>query len=198
VNNQQGKVYVNDKRVYATYGLMPPLQIRNGQQVRVDDGRVELLLGLGVYLRMLGMSSIRMQETQLADTRVVLEGGSAVIEITGMTKGAQLHIICGAAVTELKHDGLYRFDLPGEATVEREGDAARVRSGQAVNLAETLELSRFDVKQSDPLQAWSALRIQRRNDGERRRLQARAMQAVRSKAQIDEFDEEAKGRKRIQ
>jgi hypothetical protein len=192
---QQGKVFIDDKRVYGTYGLTPPLQMQNGQQLRVDNGRVEALLGSGVYLRMLGTSSIRMQETQLADARVLVEG-SAVIEVAGMIKGAQLRVICGESIIELRRDGIYRFDASGdggpklriyggEAEVERDGAAVKARNGQAVGLAGHLELSRFDLKQTDPLQTWAMQRTQRRVDGERRRMQARSMQAARRKAQIE-------------
>jgi hypothetical protein len=197
INYQQGEVYVDDQRVHAIYGATHPLQMKNGQRLRVDNGKVELMLGVGVYLRMLGASSIRMQETQLADTRVLVEDGSALIEVAGMNKGAQLRVICGEGTTELKHDGSYRFDAPAEATtgklriysgdalVERDGMAVKGRSGLAVDLAGGLELSKFDLKDGDALQAWAAQRSQRRIDNERRRLAARAMQAARRKAQME-------------
>lgn len=201
---QQGRVYLDDKRVYGTFGLTPPLQIKNGQQLRVDNGRVEVLLGSGVYLRMLGTSSIRMQETQLSDARVLIEG-SAQIEVAGMNKGAQLRVMCGDTITELKRDGAYRFDAPviggtgklrvysGDAEVEREGAMVKAKNGQAVGLAAgpavSLEVSKFDPKETDPLQTWAAQRMQRRTDAERRRMQARAMQAARRKAELDEPDD---------
>jgi hypothetical protein len=197
INYQQGAVYVDDQRVYARFGATRPLQMKNGQQLRVDKGRVELLLGLGVYLRMLGPSSIRMLETQLADTRVVVEEGSALIEVAGMNKGAQLRVICGEGTTELKRDGSYRFDAPveamtgrlriysGDAAVEREGIAVKGRSGLAIDLAGGLEVSKLDLKEGDALQAWAEQRSQRRIDYERRRFEARAMQAAKRKTQME-------------
>ena len=197
INYQQGAVYVDDQRVHATYGDTPPFQMKNSQRLRIDNGRVELLLGSGVYLRMLGPSSIRMQETQLADTRVLVEDGSALIEVAGMNKDAQLRVICGEGTTELKRDGSYRFDAPfeamtgrlriysGDAAVEREGIAVKGRSGLAVDLAGGLEVSKFDLKDGDALQAWAARRSQRRIDNERRRAESRAIQAAKRKAQMD-------------
>jgi hypothetical protein len=197
INYQQGAVYVDDQRVHATYGDTPPFQMKNGQRLRIDNGRVELLLGSGVYLRMLGPSSIRMQETQLADTRVLVEDGSALIELAGMNKDAQLRVICGEGTTELKRDGSYRFDAPfeamtgrlriyrGDAAVERERIAVKGKSGLAVDLAEGLEVSKFDLKDGDALQAWASRRSQRRIDNERRRAESRAIQAAKRKAQMD-------------
>jgi hypothetical protein len=197
INYQQGAVYVDDQRVHALYGGAHPFQMKSGQRLRVVNGRVELLLGSGVYLRMLGASSIRMEDTHLADTRVLIEDGSVLIEVAGMNKGAQLRVICGEGTTELKRDGSYRFDAPaepmtgrlriysGDAAVEREGIAVKARSGLAVDLAAGLEVSKFDLTDGDVLQAWAAQRSQRRIDNERRRLEARAMQAAKRKAQIE-------------
>jgi hypothetical protein len=196
INYEQGAVYVDDQRVHATYGDTPPFQMQNGQRLRIDTGRVELLLGSGVYLRMLGASSIRIQETQLANTRLLIEEGSALIEVAGMNKAAQLRVSCGEGTTELKRDGSYRFDAPvegmagrlriysGDAAVEREGVAVRARSGMEVDLTGGLELSKFDLKDGDALQAWAARRSKRRIDNERRRSESRALQAAKRKAQM--------------
>jgi hypothetical protein len=195
INYQQGAVYVDDQRLHYSYRVAHPFQMNNGQRLHVDNGRVELQLGSGVYLRMLGASSIRMQETQLADTRVLVEDGSALIEVEGMNKDAQLRVICGEVSTELKHDGSYRFDAPmeatpgrlrvysGDAVVERQSIAVKARSGLAVELGHGLELSKFDLQDGDALQAWAARRSQRRIDNERRLVETRAMQKAKKKAE---------------
>jgi hypothetical protein len=197
INYQRGAVYVDDQLVHATYGDHPPFQMKNGQLLRIENGRVELLLGTGVYLRMLGPSAIRMQEAQLADTRVVVENGSALIEVSGMHKEAKLKVICGAGSTEIKRDGSYRFDAPaeamagkvriysGDATVVRDGVAVKAKTGLAVDLAAGLQLSKFDLRNSDALQVWAARRSQRRIEYERRQAEARAMQMAKRKAQIE-------------
>lgn len=191
IGYQQGFVYVDNQRVHSISGA-PPFQMKDGQQLHIDSGRVELLLGSGVYLRMMGPSSIRMQATELPDTRVMVEDGSAIVEVAGMNKGAQLRIIAGESTTELKRDGLYRFDAgrlrvySGDASVERGDVAVKAKSGQAVDLAGALELSKFDLKEIDALHAWSAQRIKRRTDNEQRRIQSLLMQAARSKLELDD------------
>ncbi len=131
---------------------------------------------------------------------MLLEDGSAIIEVAGMNKGAQLRIICGESITELKRDGLYRFDAAndetparlriysGDAAVERAGIVMKVRSGQVVDLAGALEPAKFDLKQMDALHSWSAQRIKRRIDNEQRRLQAGWMRAERSKVDLSVRD----------
>jgi hypothetical protein len=196
INYQQGTVYVDDQPVHPRYGLAP-LQMKNDQRLRIDNGRVELLLGSGVYLRMLGASSIRMLENHLDDTRVLVETGSVLIEVAGMNRGAQLRIVCGEVTTRLQRDGLYRFDAPvvatmgklriykGDAVVEREGISVKGKSGLAVELAHDPEVSKFDSKENDALEVWAARRSQRRIDTERRRAQARALEAAKHRVQVE-------------
>jgi hypothetical protein len=197
INYQQGPVYVDDQRIRAAYGYHPPFQMKNGERLRVENGRVELLLGSGVYLRMLGPSAVRMLETRLADIKVLVEDGSALIEVARINKDAKLRVICGASSTELKRAGSYRFDAPfdemagklrifsGEATVERDGVAVKGRAGLAIELAAGLQVSKFDPNHSDALQEWAARRSQRRIDNERRQAEARAMQVAKRKAQAE-------------
>lgn len=194
---QRGAIYVDDRMMHPTYGDQRPFQMKNGQRLRVENGRVELLLGAGVYLRMIGPSAIRMQETQLAGTRVMVENGSALIEVAGMNKDAKLRVGCGDSSTDLNRNGSYRFDAPtkamagrlriysGEAKIERDGVAVKGSTGLAVDLAAGLRLSKFDLKDRDELQRWAARRSQQRIDNERRQAEARAMQQAKRKAQIE-------------
>jgi hypothetical protein len=171
--------------------------MKDGQRLHVESGRVELQLGVGVYLRMLSASSIRMQATQLSDARVLVEDGSAIVEVAGMNKAAQLRIVCGESTTELRRDGLYLFDTgrlriySGDVAVERDGVVVKARGGQSVELAGSLELAKFDLKEADALHSWSAQRTKRRTDNEQRRLQTRLMQAARSKVELDERNDGA-------
>ena len=197
INYLIGVAYLDEKRVVIKPGLPP--QMKNGQQLRIKNGKAELLLGLGVYLRLGDASVIRMQETQLDDIRVSVENGPALIEIEQMSKGSRLRVMCGAAATELRRDGLYRFDTAmdgalsdtlriykGDAAVDGEAGSIIGKKGQLVNLAGSLNLHNFDLKESDSLQLWALRRSQQRIDAERRRLEARRMQQARQDLFLEE------------
>jgi len=198
INFQQGAVSVDNQRVRFPYGYHPPFQMKNGQVLRIENGRVELLLGAGVYLRMLGPSAIRMQETQLADARVFVEEGSALIEIAGMNNDARLRVICGDGTTELKRNGWYRFEAPsegmparlriysGDATIEHDGRIMKGTAGQSVTLSARSETAKFDLKESDALQAWASRRSQRRIQSEQRLAEMRAMERAKRRAEIED------------
>ncbi|SRR5579884_1979835 len=193
LNYQRGVIFLDGERLRPVFRPPHPVQMQNGQVLRVENGRVELVLGMGVYLRMLGPGSLRMQENHLDDARVAIEQGSALIEVAGMMKGAQLRILCGDAITELRRDGSYRFDAPaqtaparlrvfsGEATVQRNGITAKAKSGTAMDFESGL-VSKIEGNDNDALQTWAAQRSQRRIESERRRIEALEMRAARRRA----------------
>jgi hypothetical protein len=62
-------------------------QLREGQRLRTEMGRAEVLLGIGAVLRLDEGASLRMENTQLTDTRVVVEHGSALVEVIELIEG---------------------------------------------------------------------------------------------------------------
>lgn len=191
VNFIRGTAFLDGRRVFLTPNKL--LVMQNGQTLRTETGRVELLLVERVFLRMGEASAIRMDENQMPDTRLALERGSAVIEVLQIAKGAHLRIVCGDRMTELKNPGVYRFDAKsemlrvynGEVALNAPGAVLKAKAGQAVNLTGDLVASRFDPKETDSLKAWADQRMQQRIARQRRQQEARAMLRVRRDAQIE-------------
>src|ERR1700685_2574992 len=74
----EGRALLADKPVEPKFGQFP--DIKENQEFRTEDGRAEVLLTPGVFLRIGENSSIRMLSTKLTDTRVEVLSGSAIIE----------------------------------------------------------------------------------------------------------------------
>src|ERR1700733_14768876 len=74
----QGPVFLDGKRVVLKPARFP--QMSDGQTLSTGRGRAELLLSPGIVLRLAESSQVRMDETQLSDTRVTLQQGDALIE----------------------------------------------------------------------------------------------------------------------
>jgi len=74
----EGRAYLGDKPVEPKFGQFP--DIKENQEFRTEEGRAEVLLTPGVFLRMGENSAIRMLSTHLTDTRVEVLSGSAVVE----------------------------------------------------------------------------------------------------------------------
>ena len=147
-------------------GVFP--MMAEGQVLATQEGRVELLLSPGVFLRMDEQSSIKMVSNKLADTRVEILSGSAIVEMDETEKGTSTMLLFhGAKITPLKH-GLYRVDadqnrvrvFDGEAQVLQGDDTAVVKAGHQVEFGAVLATAKFDRKVADPLDQWSAERSQ--------------------------------------
>jgi hypothetical protein len=144
--------------------------LKPGEVLRTDDGRAEILLTPGVFLRLGYNSAVEMTDASLTNTRLELQRGKAMVDATDLRK--ENHIVIGedgASITLLKH-GLYDFDadantvrvFDGKADVIRGGYRITLEKGKQVALAaQPLHAEKFDRKaagRADPLYAWSKLR----------------------------------------
>src|SRR5580700_8015279 len=80
----EGSAFLADKAVEPKFGTFP--DIKENQEFRTADGRAEILLTPGVFLRLGENSSIKMLSTRLVETRVEVLSGSAIIESNEIPK----------------------------------------------------------------------------------------------------------------
>jgi DUF971 family protein len=150
-------------------------QIEPGQVLQTTNGRVEVLLTPGVFLRVGENSAVRMISPNLLNTQVELERGRADIEVDEMHPQNNIQVAEAGANTRLLKAGLYAFDadndtlrvFKGEAELqERNGDARRVvkvKGDHQVALAENAVLKSVSFNRDqaeDALYNWSSLRSQ--------------------------------------
>ena len=77
----EGRVLLDGKPVEVKITAFP--EIKENMEFRTEDGRAEVLLNPGVFLRLGENSAIRMVSNKLSDSRVEFLSGSAVIESSG-------------------------------------------------------------------------------------------------------------------
>jgi hypothetical protein len=143
-------------------------QLQKGESLSTQRGRAEVLLNPGTFIRVGDMSRLHMDDIKLTDACVSLDSGSAVVTVNYILKTDRLRLIAGGSVIVMKKPGIYRVDasqgrlrvFSGRAEVRRDGTLANVavKRGQAVYLDDGLEISRFDIKETDALQRWAASR----------------------------------------
>ena len=81
-----GSVFLADKPLKKTATNL--VEIKNGEVRRTGaDGNAEVLLTPGVFLRLGNNASIRMDSNLLANTRVTLLSGSAIVECDELLEG---------------------------------------------------------------------------------------------------------------
>jgi hypothetical protein len=143
------------------------LDLKPDQVLATEDGRAEILLTPGVFLRLPENSSARMISNTLADTRLEIVSGSALIEVGQLLRNNAITIEAHGVEIALPKQGLYRIDTDparirvydGEARVTAGAGKIDVKRGREVALdAPTLEARNFDAKSTDPFYRWSARR----------------------------------------
>lgn len=169
VNYVEGQVALNGQDLSAK--SMGSAQLETNQVLDTGNGKAELLLTPGVFFRLGDNSEARMVSPGLADTRVELTKGSAVLEVADLFKENDLSVMVNGATTRIEKTGLYDFNaeqgavsvLDGKATVY-EGDAhVTLKKGHQVLLArQPLKSSGInkEASEADDLYRWSKLRSQ--------------------------------------
>jgi len=142
INAITGEASVHSKGESDWQQLMITDDLNAGDRVRTAfDGRVEILLNPGSYLRVGGDSEVELSNNTLSNLEVRLLRGTAIVEATG-ADGLELNINISTPHTKLAivRQGLYRLNvIPGDATelIVRKGrvilsDSHTVKGGNKV------------------------------------------------------------------
>ena len=168
LNFLEGKVLVDGREV--TSKSIGAADVSAGSVLRTENGKAELLLTPGVFLRLGRDSEVRMISSGLMDTRVAVNRGVAMLEATDVRKENRIHITSSGLNSAIKDEGLYRFDagrssvavFNGKAEVRQGDEVVDVKKGKTVVASEApLKVEKFDTKdakKSDELYQWSNLR----------------------------------------
>jgi hypothetical protein len=147
-------------------------ELAEGQTLQTQNGKVEVLLTPGVFLRLGDNSAVTMLSPDLTRTEVRLDRGTAEVEADQVFKQNDLLVDEGSAQITLKKNGLYEFDantgdvrvFDGEAEVSTTADAKpiKVKGHHELTLSQTEEkpqkFNADDYAKNDALYNWSKLR----------------------------------------
>jgi hypothetical protein len=140
-----------------------------GSLLETRDGKVEVLLTPGVFLRVGENSRVRMLKPSLIDTQIAIEAGESMLEVDEYVKESRLTVSERGGLTTIEKTGLYRFMADGEASVAVIDGKAEVSFGEKHTslgkghealLTDALKTRAFDKDQADELYAWSNIRAQ--------------------------------------
>ena len=119
INAITGQASVNSRGEFDWHQLNITDDLNAGDRIRTEsDGRVEILLNPGSYLRVGGDSEIELSNNTLANLEVRLLRGTAIVEATGADE-LELNINISTPHTNfaIVRQGLYRLNVvPGDAT----------------------------------------------------------------------------------
>lgn len=175
INAITGGATVNYRDGAGWQQLMITDDLNSGDRLRTAfDGRVEILLNPGSYLRVGGNSEIELLDNTLANLEVRLLRGTAIVEATG-ADDLELNIGISTPHTRLAivRQGLYRLNVVPENATElivRKGRVilsdshTKVKGGNkvvfsAVNVS-VAKLTSQEKKNKDEVEVWSRERGQ--------------------------------------
>lgn len=132
------------------------------------DGKAEVLLTPGVFLRLAANSEIRMISPHLTNTVVEVTKGEASVEVAELLPDNVIQIKDHDATVRLSKPGLYGFVggseamarvYEGKALVEVNGSHFELGKGREMQLADAVKPAKFDPKKNeDDLYAWGKVR----------------------------------------
>lgn len=144
--------------------------LRPDEVLETGNGKAEILLTPGVFLRVDNNSAVRMISPSITNTAVELEQGRAMVEVAEIHDENNLRIREGGVETRLEKKGLYEFDadrqeilvFDGKAVAEDGDRDISINGGQRLDLNANAKLKthgfdKDEYKQSDIYQ-WSSLR----------------------------------------
>lgn len=164
----EGAVYVAGQRLEPRLGKFA--SIPEGAELRTEQGRAEVLLTPGVFLRVGENTAVRMVANALSDTRVELLTGSAIVDSTEPGAGTSVTLIYKNWNVHQAQNGAYRIDCEpprlrvreGELEVTTAGGGApvSVEQGMELPLAAVLAPERMNGDSHDALSDWADGRAQ--------------------------------------
>jgi hypothetical protein len=164
VHYTEGSVLVGDQPAGQNNSAFQ--YVANGQELRAGEGRAELLLAPGQFLRLNENSSVRMVSNKLEDTRLEALTGSSMLEVVELQKGTALSITFGKYTVDIRKPGLYRIDtdpgqlrvFKGEALVSGNGQSVTAKEGKEVLLGAVISAGKFDTTGNDEFSRWAERR----------------------------------------
>ncbi len=168
VNYTEGQVNLNGQAIDSQ--SPGSIEVAPGQVLETRDGRAEMLLTPGVYLRIGDNSAVRMVAPSITDTQLELLRGEANLEVDMLAPENHLSLIDSGAAIRILKNGIYSVTAnpsmlrvyDGKAEVQVDDRSAEVGKGRELALvaAPKLESQKFDRNQTDALYSWSKLRSQ--------------------------------------
>ncbi len=165
VNYVEGQVSLNGNALGTHQS--GDMAMQADQELSTGNGKAEILLSPGAYLRVGSNSDIRMINAGLADPRVEVVKGEAMLEVDAKPKMAALNVMERGADASILKEGLYKFDadegkvevIDGKLSVMDNGQSKEFGKGKEVTLnGGALQTASFDRKAEDELYRWSDVR----------------------------------------
>jgi hypothetical protein len=159
----EGAVYLGDQSLESHPGRFPT--VPQGGELRTAEGRAEVLLTPGVFLRLGDRTAIRMIANDLSDTQVEIEKGSVMVDSGQPNLNTSVTLLYKDWKVHVLQKGKYRIDADPPRLWVRQGQAevfagvnkqpVSVEAGMSLPFAGVLVPERTNEPSRDALNDWS-------------------------------------------
>ncbi len=170
IHHTEGEVFLADRPIHPKPTEF--LLVLDGQRLRTGDGRAEVMLTPGGFLRLGHNSEIEMIAAGLGRSRLRVTQGSAIVHMLSIFEKDSVAVLAGDGEVQFPRPGLYRVNagdpepelkvFNGKAVV-LSGDQKRDLKGKqvlALSHAGDAEIEKFNPKEKDPLDEWNETRAE--------------------------------------
>src|SRR6185437_4841899 len=166
VHYVEGTVTLDGDAIEPHFAQFPA--VANDHVLATEQGRAEVLMNPGVFLRLSEDSSFRMISNRLSDTKIEVVSGDALLEVDDLAKDNAITVDFLGTSTALTRKGLYRFDADrnmirvyqGLATTTMGDQTINARTSKEIQVGEKLTTQFFDSKDTDPFYRWAERRAE--------------------------------------
>jgi hypothetical protein len=143
------------------------VELQPGQSLTTENGKAEVLLTPGVFLRIGDNSSVTLVSPDLLDTQIAVNKGEVMVEVDQLHQQNNIRVREDGVNTRVVKSGLYDFDadqnsvrvFDGKAVVQEGDRKVTIKGGHelALNATKTKKFDKHASEQSE-LYRWSSLR----------------------------------------
>jgi hypothetical protein len=165
VNYIEGQVSIDGNPLNP--GQDGTVRVQPNQGLMTANGKAEMLLSPGVFVRQGNNSEVRLISPGLVNPTIEVVRGEAMIEVDQKLKDNRIDVRERGAVASILKNGLYRFDtdngrvevIDGQMRVSDNGQSKEFGRGKELVLnGQPLKTVSFDRKAEDDLYQWSSVR----------------------------------------
>jgi len=143
-------------------------QLKPGSLLETGEGRSEVLLSPGSYLRLSENSAIRMTSDRISDPHFEYVKGLILVQCDELMKDEAITVTAGESKIALVKRGNYEIGgepatvkvFEGEARVDRGGQVQVVKKAQLLALDGVTVPQKFDASRGDTLYRWARRRAE--------------------------------------
>lgn len=185
IHHIEGEVWAGDRRLDPQSTKLTTLAV--GEQLRTGQGRAEIVLAAGRFVRVDRASRIELVADEPEAASVRLLSGSMIVDWSDVFRDGEATLVHGSETVRVEKPGRYRIDsridsgdasrlrvFDGKANVEAGSYAGKVKKGRMLALAsEDAKPEKFDPDRLDRFDRWNTRRARltarQSRSGQRRR-----------------------------